>query len=295
MSFINSYRYASGDGPANPCGTGASYPAGWKFLHTEISGGLGSWGNMLKVEGFNNFGATLTNVGDGTQDFCYLDGEIDKAAMDSFYSSDADVETQYDQLELNDITDFSNGSGYIKLDNDLNSGGTEIASPTPISGGLGLLQNSSARTICMVVNYPSTPNVNEFFGVIKASTGSDQWVWSGNGVSLIMRFSGPNQGYFYNGLRSSGTKLIIWTYDGTTPINRSGINLYWNGSTTAEVPAGIYNSGAPAVNTISGVSFGVSVSNGDSFFKELDIFDHAFNASEITAALDVYSQKYTFS
>tara|TARA_R110002020_G_scaffold154973_1_gene335726 strand:- start:199 stop:1068 length:870 start_codon:yes stop_codon:yes gene_type:complete len=289
MSFVNSYRYASGGGSDNPCGTGASYPAGWKFLHTEISGGLGSWGNMLKVEGFNDIGATISNVGDGSEDFCYLDGEIDKTAIDSFFSADSDVDNQYDQFGVNDLVDYVAGDGYSKTDNNLNFGGCEN---TAVSGDLALLNTGDPWTICIVTDYtgiPQSANGHNPFG----STSGLLYNFTGSNT-LIIRFLVPNQGWAYSGLRTAGKKLAIITYDGTSPINRSGLNLYWNGSTTAEVPTTTYNSGTPTNAPVTSVQTRGGATNPD-FALEFDIFDHAFNSSEITAALEVYEQKYTFS
>jgi hypothetical protein len=298
--YARMMRRRGGVIPPNICGTGQLFPPGWKFLHSEISGGLGSWGNMLKVFGFNNLGATVVNVTDGTLSVCYENGEIDKYTLDSFFTEDARVTSQFDQFELNQLVSSTSTLGYIKSDNDLNRGFTDrnVSAGPPavlINGALGSLQNDSPRTVCMVVDYPSTPTVNEAFGPLRfpSSIGADFWTWSGNNVSLIMRMNGPNQGYFYNGLRSAGTKLIIWTYDGTSPINRSGMQLYWNGNTTPETPDGIYNSGAPSSQVISGVQFGSNTSSA--FYKELDIFDFAFGPTEIAAALECYEQLYTFS
>ena len=290
MMIIDPYRF--GSLTPNLCGTGAIAPLGWEYLHSEISGGLGSWGNMIKVEGFNSKGATVENVTDGSLDVCYKDGEIDKSALDSFFTANADVKDQYDQFGLNDLNDGSINSEYNKSANDLNKGGSHKISS--FSGSLSSLKNSDSWTICIVIDSIDTPTVNQLFNPISFGTSDLQAIWSGNNTSLILRFGGPNQGYFYNGLRSSGTKLLIITYDGTSPINRSGLNLYWNGSTTAETPAGSYNSGAPASNQVLAE---VALRNwrGDSYAKELDIFDSAFGSTEILAAKSAYEQLYTFS
>lgn len=286
-------RTSGGAGPTNPCGTGASYPAGWRFVHDEISGGLGSWGNMLKVNGFNSFGATIENVTDGSSNFCYKDGEIDKAAMDAFFTGNADVEFMYDQLGNDDLIDGSAGFGYITTDNDLNFDGTQEKTSSLNPSGIASKNIGDAWSACYVLNYPSLPTVNRDISLPNRTTTRFRLTWSGNGVDLIARFQSPNQGYFYSGLRASGIKFLVVTYDGTSPINRSGINLYWNNS-TAETPNGSYNGGAPTSVPFSSINIGLPNGAGG-YFYEFDFFDHALTPTEVATIMSIYEQIYTFS
>jgi hypothetical protein len=292
MANTGFFKRGGGAGPTNPCGTGASYPAGWQFLHTEISGGLGSWGNMLKVDGFNSFGAFLGNITDGSTNICYKNGEIDLAAADAFFTGDADVENLFDQFERDDVLDDSAGNSYIKTDNKMSFEGAFLKSSPLNPSGIASINLGSPWTMCYVLDYPAAPKTG--FNVNSPIAGSNllRLVWSGNGVDFIVRFQSPNQGYFYSGLRSSGVKLLILTYDGTSPINRSGLNLYWNGS--LETPNGIYNGGSPTNSAFSQARFGLPNSS-EGYFKEFDMFNFAFDAADVANAKSIYEQKYTFS
>jgi hypothetical protein len=290
MMILDSYRF--GGGPANPCGTGASYPAGWRFLHSELSGGLGSWGNTLKVFGYNGFGANIENVTDGDDNFCYLDAEIDKTSMDAFFTVDADVETLFDQFERDDVVDKSVGDSYIKSANDLSFNGGFDKSSALDASGISSVNLGSAWTMIWVLDYTSLPTINKNIESPLAGSNFLRLVWSGNGTDLIVRFQSPNQGYFYSGLRASGVKFVVVTYDGTAPINRSGLKLYWN-SSTAETENGIYNSGAPTDAAFSEVNFGLPASAGG-YFREFDMFNYAFDSSDVATAKEILEQKYTF-
>ena len=291
MSFINSYRYAP-SGIPNICGTGNVAPPGWVYLHDVIPGGIGSWGNMPKVNGYNNFAANVENIPDGITNVCYKDGAIDFAALNAFFTVNADVEIMYDQFGFDNAIDDSAGLGYIKLANRMNFNGSLRKSTLLNASGIASLRLGSACTFSYVLDYTSLPAVNISIFCPLAGANFLNIIWSGNGVDLIVRFQAPNQGYFYSGLRAAGTKHVVITYDGTVPINRSGLKLYWNG--VLQTPAGFYNSGAPANNFYTRLEFGLPT-NANGYFEEFDLCAGALTAAQVTTAKTNLEQRYTFS
>jgi len=109
-----------------------------------------------------------------------------------------------------------------------------------------------------------------------------------------VRYSNPQEGYQYAGLRSSGTKLLIITSAGGSTLDRTKLNLYWNGATTPETPSAFYAGGANAEAPIIRVR--ASAWGGDSFFKEFDLLPYVVTTEQITTIKEYYEAKgYSFS
>jgi hypothetical protein len=263
------------------------------YLFNLIPAPLLTLGMSKKVEGYGGDAAQIENNADGVFELPFnSSGYADMAAANAFFTEDADPNLYYDQYGDNDFNDDSAGTQYSKADNDFMTGlMRRTHSITPFTGPLASLKNNDPYSIVLVVDSKDIPTTGNTIYPLKfpGGTGSLRMVWSGNGTTLIVRYEGPNQGWQFSGLRTAGTKLIIITSAGGSPLHRDGLKLYWNGNTTPEVASHSYNSGNPAEQTITGVEAGAW--GGDSWFKEYDLLGYEVTPVQVPVISDWYIGK----
>ena len=266
------------------------------FLFNLMAPPLITVGLTKKVDGYTGAAAQLVNAGDGTLELEFNSGYADLAAADAFFSADADVDVFYDQLGTNHLTQDTAGNQYQKSTNDFMLGGISRLAVSGFSGDLANMKNIDPYTVVLIIDSKDTPITDVVFTPLEftSSRGSLLMVWSGNGTTLIVRYSNPQEGYQYAGLRSSGTKLLIITSAGGSTLDRTKLNLYWNGATTPETPSAFYAGGANAEAPIIRVR--ASAWGGDSFFKEFDLLPYVVTTEQITTIKEYYEAKgYSFS
>jgi hypothetical protein len=272
---------------------------GFRYLHDEISGGIFA---ASHIKTLSSYSGSCVNIGDSPNetDYGFSNNIVDLSQVDSDFGTNQDVNTFYDQFEVNDVSGGS--TQWVKSVNEFADAENNLGILNGATSG-DLSSHTGATTVITVTRFNTTTFSNGFSWGVSSNSAINFAMFYVSGL-FVVRLASASTANRLDSRYTVGSgftndtdlHLSIITYDGSETIG--GVKLYRDNMVTAvtksaEITSGTYVN-TPFFPAIRMGYVGGTNSYLPGFIYETHVFNKELNQTERETVKEILEQYYTF-